>query len=155
MSGLRFHHLGVVVQRLDDMVDAYRSLFGYRVLSGPVTDPVQRVTVCFLGSDDPASPTVELVCPADRDSPVHGFLAKGIAAYHVCYEVDDLDAALAEVRSRACVVVAPPAPAVAFDGRRIAWFYTPARQLIELVELHPGGCPTPGGARIEPLHIAA
>ena len=32
------------------------------------------------------------------------------------------------------VLISPPAPAVAFDGRRIAWVYTPTRQLIELLE---------------------
>jgi len=31
-------------------------------------------------------------------------------------------------------VVSGPAPAVAFGGRRIAWFYTSTRQVFELVE---------------------
>jgi methylmalonyl-CoA/ethylmalonyl-CoA epimerase len=33
-----------------------------------------------------------------------------------------------------CIVVAKPVPAVAFQGRRIAWIYTPSRQLFEIVE---------------------
>jgi methylmalonyl-CoA/ethylmalonyl-CoA epimerase len=32
------------------------------------------------------------------------------------------------------VVVSQPAPAIAFEGKRIAWFYTPTRQLMEMVE---------------------
>jgi methylmalonyl-CoA/ethylmalonyl-CoA epimerase len=31
-------------------------------------------------------------------------------------------------------MVSDPMPAVAFGGRRIAWLYTPTRQLLELVE---------------------
>ncbi|MGH7963890.1 MAG: VOC family protein, partial [Candidatus Binatia bacterium] len=67
-------------------------------------------------------------------SPVSTALAKGIGAYHSCYEVEDLDAALAHVRAKGCLIISQPVPAVAFDGRRIAWFYTPVRQLIEIVE---------------------
>ena len=49
-------------------------------------------------------------------------------------ETSDLDAALTHSKTLGCMLVSPPAPAVAFAGRRIAWIYTPTRQLIELVE---------------------
>ena len=32
------------------------------------------------------------------------------------------------------MIVSKPVPAVAFQGRRIAWIYTSSRQLFELVE---------------------
>jgi hypothetical protein len=35
------------------------------------------------------------------------------------------------------MIVSKPVPAVAFQGRRIAWIYTSARQLFELVEAKP------------------
>jgi methylmalonyl-CoA/ethylmalonyl-CoA epimerase len=57
-----------------------------------------------------------------------------MGAYHICCEVDDLDSTVRELRSRGCLIVREPAAAVAFEGRRIAWFYTPTRQLMELVE---------------------
>jgi methylmalonyl-CoA/ethylmalonyl-CoA epimerase len=77
---------------------------------------------------------IELVAPAGDDSPVKKLLEKGIGTYHLCYEVDDIGEALEHVRSQGCLVVSEPVSAVAFEGRRIAWFYTPTRQLTELVE---------------------
>ena len=131
---LRFSHLGVAVPDIGQALSVYQEIFGYIVLSGPFDDPVQRVSVLFIGTGIPGDLIIELVAPLGPDSPVNGPLAKGAGAYHVCYEVDDIDQTLADVRARGCVVLSRPVPAVAFEGRRIAWFYTPARQLVEVVE---------------------
>ena len=134
MTSLRFSHMGVAVPSLEQALTTYQELFGYTVCSGPFDDPVQRVSVCFLKTGDLGEPTLELVAPNGKDSPVDQVLAKGIGAYHLCYEVDNIESALDYVRSKGCIVISKPVPAVAFEGRRIAWFYTPTRQLIELVE---------------------
>jgi len=134
MGAMRFSHIGVAVANLERAVEEYRLIFGYQILSGPFDDPIQKVSVCFLGTGTAGDVTIELVAPASQDSPVNRVLAKSITAYHACYEVDDLDEALVNVRTQGCLVISKPTPAVAFTGRRIAWFYTPTRQLIELVE---------------------
>ena len=139
----RFHHLGVAVPEIGPAVESMRAMFGYEVTAGPVTDPIQKVHVCFLRTAQPDAPTLELVAPAAPDSPVGQVLTKGGGAYHLCYEVPDLDAALATARAARWVVVSRPVPAVAFGGRRIAWLYTPTRQLIELLELTHRSAGTP------------
>ncbi len=133
-AGWKLHHVGVAVADLDRAVAVHAKVFGQRLVSGPFVDPIQQVSVCFVRGDDPSEPLIELIAPASEASPIAGYLTKGIGAYHVCYEVDDLEAALAHVRAERCIVVSGPAPAVAFGGRRIAWFFTPTRQLTELVE---------------------
>jgi methylmalonyl-CoA/ethylmalonyl-CoA epimerase len=134
LGPLRVHHIGVAVSSLEDAVPAYRAIFGYELLSGPFEDALQRVSVCFLGSGRPGEPAIELVAPAAERSPIGAVLARGVGAYHVCYEVPDVEAALAHARAHRCVIVSQPVPAVAFGGRRIAWFYMPTRQLVELLE---------------------
>lgn len=134
----KVHHIGVAVARLQDALPAYTSVFGHTLLSGPFLDPIQRVSVCFVGSSGSGEPAIELIepapgSPAER-SPLAAVLAKGIGAYHVCYEVQNVDAAIAHARTHGCHIVSPPVPAVAFGGRRIAWFYMPSRQLVELLE---------------------
>jgi len=131
---LKLSHIGVAVSDLDRAVAAYRDIFGYVMLSGPFDDPIQRVSVCFLGTGEPKEIAIELVAPKGEASPVNTILAKGIGAYHSCYEVENIEDALAYVRTRGCILISNPVPAVAFAGRRIAWFYTPTRQLIEVVE---------------------
>lgn len=134
----KVHHIGVAVASLQESLPAYTSVFGHTLLSGPFVDSIQRVSVCFVGVDGSGEPPIELIEPAPGRSPLTAVLARGIGAYHVCYEVDDVDAALAHARAHRCHIVSPPVPAVAFDGRRIAWFYMPSRQLVEVLEISQG-----------------
>jgi methylmalonyl-CoA/ethylmalonyl-CoA epimerase len=134
-ASFTFLHLGVAVASLAKALPVYESLLGYRLTSGPFDDPIQRVSVCFLSRQGGADATIELVAPLGEDSPIHRTLTKGgNSAYHICYEAPDLDAALGYLTARGCIVISRPAPAVAFGNRRIAWFYTPTRQLMEAVE---------------------
>ena len=134
MTSLAFHHLGIVVADLDKALESYREIFGYELLRGPYDDPIQQVRVCFIGSDDAGHPELELVAPLNEKSPVKTLLDKGGGAYHVCYQTLNIEEALSDLRAKGCSIVSRPVPAVAFGGSRIAWLYTPSRQLLELVE---------------------
>ena len=128
------HHVGIAVADFEQAVAFYTQALGFDVMSGPFEDPIQKVKLCFLG--DPAQPerVIEIICPLRLDSPVNGYLSKGIGAYHVCYEVARLEEALVELRSRGCLLISNPVPAVAFGGRKIAWCFAPTKQLMELLE---------------------
>ncbi len=139
-EGLRFRllHVGVAVPEIDAAAKMFATLFGSQVVSGPFDDPIQKVTVNFLTQTNaPSSDAaeIELIAPLTADAPIQSMLNKtGGGAYHLCFETNDLEKALAHVRQQKCLVVSAPAPAVAFEGRRIAWFYSPSRLLVELVE---------------------
>ena len=143
-GGLRFKllHVGVAVPEIDPAAQMFAALFGSQVVSGPFDDPIQKVTVNFLTqAEAPArdAAEIELIAPLTPDAPIQSMLSKtGGGAYHLCFETNDLDQALGHVRSLKCLIVSAPAPAVAFEGRRIAWFYTPSRLLVELVECSAG-----------------
>ena len=77
---------------------------------------------------------MELVEPAGPQSPVRAFLGKGGGLHHFCYEVEDCEAAMFSMRNRGSMIVRRPNPAVAFQGRRIAWVLTSEKLLIELLE---------------------
>jgi methylmalonyl-CoA/ethylmalonyl-CoA epimerase len=128
-------HVGVAVSTLEPTTELLSALFGYKVISGPFDDPIQKVTVNFLAKSAEDVAEIELIAPLAQDSPIRSMLAKdGGGAYHLCFETSDIDAALAHAKNNGCIVVSPPVPAVAFQGRRIAWIYTRSRQLFELVE---------------------
>lgn len=133
--GFKLLHVGVAVPSLGPTTELLSALFGYRVMSGPFDDPIQKVTVNFLSKSDDDVAEIELIAPIAEDSPIRSMLAKdGGGAYHLCFETSDIDAALAHAKKHGCIVVSAPVPAVAFQGRRIAWIYTRSRQLFELVE---------------------
>jgi len=128
-------HVGVAVPSLGPTAELLSNLFGYKVVSGPFDDPIQKVSVCFLAKTDEEATEIELIAPTSEDSPIRSMLSKdGGGAYHLCFQTSDIDGALAHARKTGCIIVASPVPAVAFEGRRIAWIYTRSRQLFELVE---------------------
>jgi len=136
-GGLDFKllHVGVAVPSLGPTTELLSDLFGYRVVSGPFEDPLQKVRVSFLAKSDRDVAEIELIAPLGEDSPIQSMLAKsGGGAYHLCFETSELDGALDHARKNGCIVVSSPVPAVAFQGRRIAWIYARSRQLFELVE---------------------
>jgi methylmalonyl-CoA/ethylmalonyl-CoA epimerase len=59
----------------------------------------------------------------------------GPGLHHLCYEVNMLEDALADLRSKGALLAKPPKPAVAFEGRRIAWLLTGEKLLLELLEV--------------------
>jgi methylmalonyl-CoA/ethylmalonyl-CoA epimerase len=133
--GFKLLHVGVAVPSLGPTTELLSNLFGYKVISGPFDDPIQKVTVNFLAKSDEDVAEIELIAPISEDSPIRSMLAKdGGGTYHLCFETSDIDGALIHAKKNGCIVVSSPVPAVAFQGRRIAWIYTRSRQLFELVE---------------------
>jgi methylmalonyl-CoA/ethylmalonyl-CoA epimerase len=81
------HHLGVVVEDLDDAVDTYRRLFGAEV--------ERRDTVVEQGVEAASvrvgDSRVELLASLGEETPVGKFLvSRGPGMHHVAYEVSDL-----------------------------------------------------------------
>jgi methylmalonyl-CoA/ethylmalonyl-CoA epimerase len=132
---LRLHHVGFVVADIEKSVEGFRSSLGMNWDGAIYTDPKQKVKVTFLETA-PTCAQIELVEPAAGDSPVAKFLQRGGGQHHLCYEVEDIEHALTVFKSRKASVIQRPCPAVAFGGRRIAWFVTRERLVVELLEAH-------------------
>ena len=128
------HHLGFAVSSISAAAEGFAASISARWDGEVIHDPIQGVRVAFFHPADPRNPVFELVEPASDASPVSSFLKKGGGLHHVCYEIDDLESGLREARGVGLVIVADPAPAVAFDGRRIAWVCSKKRLLVELLE---------------------
>ena len=138
-SSLTLHHIGCVVDSIENRIESYRVCLGSASVSQIFTDPIQRSRVAFLALPPSGAVQLELVEPAASDSPVARFLEKGGGLHHLCYEVDDLQAQIQWMKSERAVLIRSPRPAVAFGGRRIAWMRTPDSLLIEYLERHRPG----------------
>jgi hypothetical protein len=102
-GGLDFKllHVGVAVPSLGPAVEALTDLFGYKVVSGPYDDPLQKVTVLFLAKTARDVAEIELIAPLGADSPIQSMLAKsGGGAYHLCFETNELDGALDHAKKK-------------------------------------------------------
>jgi methylmalonyl-CoA/ethylmalonyl-CoA epimerase len=132
--GGRFHHVGFVVASIAPVIENFCRALDGKSWSETWHDPVQNVWVAFIYPQKQSDPSLELVEPAGPGSPVQDFLASGGGLHHVCYEVDDLDRTVREARGHGLVMIRRPQPAVAFGGRRIAWFVSREKLLIEYLE---------------------
>jgi methylmalonyl-CoA/ethylmalonyl-CoA epimerase len=128
-----FHHVGVAVRNIQEAIANYQNLFDYKLISGPFDDPIQNVSVCFLSRGE-GDTTIELVAPLGPNSPIDRTLKKGGGTYHVCYQVQDMNAAMEHLTERGSLLLSGPVPAVAFELREIAWLMTETELLVELVQ---------------------
>lgn len=129
---LRFHHIGIAVPNIERTVNQY--VFGGGYFRAPTLfDPVQKVNICFL--EKQGMPRIELLEPVEEISPVTKILRNnGVTPYHICYETDDLEQTIADLKARRFLVVVKPVEAVAIENRKVCFLYHKDVGLIELVE---------------------
>ena len=90
-------HVGIAVGDLGRSLEFFRDALGLE-LDASENVPSQRVRAHFLHAGDA---TVELIEPTTEDSPVARFVAKrGPGLHHLALRVDDIVAALAELRGK-------------------------------------------------------
>jgi methylmalonyl-CoA/ethylmalonyl-CoA epimerase len=133
MHKFAFHHVGVAVPDLSAAIRDYRALFGYEVTMGPIDDPIQKVTACFM-SRGHGDPVMELIAPLGPHSPIDRALKKGGGVHHICYAVPDMPGAIRHLTGHGAFLLGEPVPAVAFNLRQIAWLMTEHGLLVELLE---------------------
>lgn len=131
LAQFKFHHLGVAVFDIDDTAEYYVEA-GYEK-GNKVFDPIQNVYICFLTKE--GMPTVELLAPKDESSPVCKILEKnGVSPYHSCYEVNDLDKTISDMKRQKYILVRKPESAIALGNRRVCFLFNKNVGLIELLE---------------------
>lgn len=130
---MELHHVGVVTGDIVRAAADYVRRFGYEVRSPVIHDPVQTAHVQFLKLPG-NSGFLELVTPDGPASKLRRALAKGGGLNHLCYAVADIEEACRALRRESMLIIQPPADAVAFPGRRIAWMIGRDKVPIELVE---------------------
>jgi len=131
------HHIGFVVESITESAERMTRAVGGHWNGRLIHDPLQQARVTFMSGGHPGDPLIELVEPESDESHLCAFLRKhGAGLHHLCYEVDVLDDQLAASRTAGALIARPPAPAAAFDGRRIAWVYTRDKLLLEYLERH-------------------
>ena len=129
---MKIDHLGIAVRSIADSLGFYREALGLE-LKGTETVADQGVTVAMLPVGESR---IELLEPVSEDSTVARFIAKrGEGLHHICYEVDDLAAKLAELGARG-VRVLDGYPRRGAEGRLVAFLHPAGANgvLVELVE---------------------
>lgn len=129
----RLNHVGVATPNLKDAVETYRRYFGATMISEVIELPERGVRVQFV--DTPNS-QVELLEPMGEDSPIAAFLEKHPKGgqHHLCFEVEDIHEARAEMETKGAQVVS--GPYIGAHGTPVIFLHPKNFQgvLIELME---------------------
>ena len=131
MKILKVDHLGIAVPSLDEAVATYEAL-GFEVEAAHDV-PSEKVRTAFLPLGESH---VELLEPTDPSSAIAKFLETRKGLHHVCVQVDDIEAALAELRARG-VQVLDATPRVGAGGCKVAFIHprSAAGVLLELKQV--------------------
>jgi methylmalonyl-CoA/ethylmalonyl-CoA epimerase len=112
----RVNHLGVIVDDMDAAIAGFRDRLGLALAKTEVY--ADLLDIAFLPCGDTQ---IELICPRDDDDPAARYLREhGPGIQHVAFQVDDLEAALAELRERGVETVGE-APRPGADDTVIAF----------------------------------
>lgn len=124
-----FHHLGVACRDLD-AEEATFALLGYRRERDDVVDELQGVRARFMVG---AGPRVELLRNLEGHTVLSDWIRKGVKFYHLAYEVDDIEAATAQLADHGAKRVVEPLPGIGFGMRMLCFCMLPNMALVELI----------------------
>lgn len=137
MPAYRIDHIGVAVVSIEEALPIYRALGLQEAQREEV--PTQKVRTAFLPVGESR---IELLEPTAEDSPVARFLARrGPGVHHVCFSVDDLEAALDDLASRGFRLL-HRVPIPGADGKKVAFLHPDAGHGL-LIELSQAGGQAP------------
>jgi methylmalonyl-CoA epimerase len=131
MTIKRIDHIAIVVENLEKALGVYRDALGMTVTAVKEM-PEQDVTMAFLPSGDSE---IELLEPLSAESGIGKYLAKrGEGLHHVCLEVDDIAATLADLKAKGAQLIDEQPKRGAYG--KIAFIHPKGAHgvLVELVE---------------------
>jgi methylmalonyl-CoA/ethylmalonyl-CoA epimerase len=125
-------HIGIAVKNLDDAIKFYTEVLGMK-LNGTEVVEEQMVKVAFLPLGDTE---IELLEATQPESPIAKFIeSKGPGIHHIAYRVDDVKAAIAEMKTKGMRMI-DETPRYGAGNASIAFMHPKSTEgvLIELSE---------------------
>lgn len=131
MTVKRIDHIAVVVDDIEGALNFWRDGLGMEMTHQEEVKEQESI-VAFLPT---AGSEVELVKPTTDTSGVAKYLAKrGPGMHHICVEVDDIHATLAQLKAKGVKLI-NETPTIGAGGKQIA-FVHPSSTSGVLVELY-------------------
>ncbi len=131
----RLNHVAIAVPDLEAAAAQYRDTLGAEV-GPPQDEPDHGVTVVFITLPNTK---IELLYPLGDASPIAGFLEKNPSGgiHHICYEVEDIRAAAAQLTASGARVLGDGEPKIGAHGKPVLFLHPKdfTGTLVELEEV--------------------
>ena len=128
----KLNHVAIVAPDLAAAAALYRDTFGAKV-SAPLDLPEHGVTTIFV---ELPNTKIELLHPLGEHSPIAKFLRENPAGavHHLCYEVDDIEAASRWLAGRGMRILGDGKPKIGAHGKPVLFLH-PKDSIGALIEL--------------------
>ena len=117
----RLNHVAIAVPDLEAAAAQYRDTLGAEV-GPPQDEPDHGVTVVFI---ELPNTKLELLYPLGDASPIQGFLDNNPSGgiHHICYEVDDIEAAARDLIDKGARVLGNGKPKIGAHGKPVVFLH--------------------------------
>ena len=130
---MKLHHIGIVVENIQKSLGELTKYLDFESATIPSLVGSQKVNICFLKTNNVF---LELIEPAEENSPISNFIKKGGGFHHLCFEVDDIHLELEKMKKNGARIVVDVVKG--FEERLIAFVMLDMKNtncnLIELAE---------------------
>ena len=131
----RLNHVAIATPDLAAAAALYKDQLGAKV-SAPLPLPEHGVTTVFV---ELPNSKLELLHPLGEESPISNFLANNPSGgmHHICYEVEDLKAAVERLKAAGARVLGDGEPKIGAHGLPVVFLHPKdfCGTLIELEEV--------------------
>lgn len=117
----RLNHVAIAVPDIKAATATYRDVLG-GVVSEEVEQPDHGVTTVFV---ELPNTKIELLEPLGDDSPISNFLKNNGSGgmHHVCYEVEDIDSAIAKMKAAGARVLGDGGWKIGAHGKPVVFLH--------------------------------
>ena len=130
---MKLHHVGIVVPNIRNSIGELGNFISFGKIGTKTMIGSQNVYVCFLQVGECF---LELIEPAEENSPISNFLKKGGGMHHLCFEVKDIYKEIEQIVNNGGRLIVEPVKG--FEDRLIAFVMLNMKNtkcnLIELAE---------------------
>jgi methylmalonyl-CoA/ethylmalonyl-CoA epimerase len=99
---LKLHHIGIVVENIQKSLGDLTKYLDFESTTVPSLVGSQKVNICFLKTNNVF---LELIEPAEENSPISNFIKKGGGFHHLCFEIDDIHLELEKMKKNGVHIV--------------------------------------------------
>jgi len=125
-------HICFAVKDIGEGIAYWEKIFGYKQMTGVVTNSLQKVKVVFLKKKK--SLTIKLIEPLEDNKSLVNFVSRGGGFHHICFKCDNIDEGVRDLKDKGLITLVPPQPGEAFNNHEIAFMLARYGLNIELID---------------------
>lgn len=125
-------HICFAVKNLNDGIDYWERIFGYKQMTTIIENSRQKVKVAFLSK--PNSLLIKLIEPTETNQSLINFVNRGGGFHHICFKCNNLNEGMSDLTEKGLITLVKPQSGEAFNNHDIAFMLAKNGINVELID---------------------